>query len=640
VFPNATLALATTNAMPQTGPPPPLLDAGSKPIVLQGNGILESIGFGNNQTSTNILSGPISITNNAQFRVGQNSQLILKGPISGTNGQVVLTNNGTLLLTGTNTYTSNTLVYSGTLVLTNAASLPTNTVLILSNNISTFGNPILQFASGPVFPTNNILRFSTVNGQSGIAVVGGDGTWTGPIFMFGSNTFQFSGGQNLLDLACPLITTNAGGSLQFHGSNTRVENSLVFSGSLTIGVGDGLSADIGQRFTTVRFDKTNNWTSVPSFERGRIILGTNNALPPGVPFPQINTLSAGVSDRRVIFDLNGYNQTLSSIKEVFPGGVNGLNLIGNSSTNSDSTFTYAGTGTNTWGIQLIDTLDNPLTPHKLGLTVTSGFLELLNTNTYTGPTIVSGGKLLVSTLVLNTISTLYGSLAATPVSVNGTGTFGGNGPVGGSVTIGAGGTLVPGDSYSYLNSSGVSTPVTRIGTLTLQGSDLTFNAGSHGIFEVDLGAGTNDEVIGIGTLTYGGTLVISNLGAQAFTNHVVLKLFDAATYVAGAVTIQPSSPGPGLMWDASNLAVDGTLRVTTVIAPTLTNPARRPDGNISFQIGGTLGQGYSVLASTNVASPLSSWTVIQSGSLPAVPYLFSDLSATNYPRRFYVISSP
>src|SRR5262249_31069761 len=156
-----------------------------------------------------------------------------------------------------------------------------------------------------------------------------------------------------------------------------------------------------------------------------------------------------VSDRRVIFDLNGYNQTLSSIREVFPGGVNGLNLIGNSSTNSDSVFTYAGTGTNTWGIQLIDTLDFPVFPHKLGLTVTSGLLELLNTNTYTGPTFVTGGKLLVSSLVLNTISTLYGSLDATPVTVSGMGTFGGSGTVAGSVTIGAGGTLVPGDTYSY-----------------------------------------------------------------------------------------------------------------------------------------------------------------------------------------------
>jgi hypothetical protein len=41
-----------------------------------------------------------------------------------------------------------------------------------------------------------------------------------------------------------------------------------------------------------------------------------------------------------------------------------------------------------------------------------------------------------------------------------------------------------------------------------------------------------------------------------------------------------------------------------------------------------------------VTLPLSSWTVIETGSLPSASYLFNDLSATNYPNRFYLISSP
>ena len=538
-------------------------------------------------------------------------------------------------MNGTNTYTSNTLVYSGFLVLNSSNALPTNTLLIISNNIAT-GNPSLTFGNSSVFPTNNTLRFGANNA---LASIGGDGTWQGTTIMSGSNGFSITGGTNLLNLAGPLITTNAGGTLAFHGSNTRIGGSLNFSGSVSFGVGDGLSADIGERFTTVEFDKTNNWASVSSFERGCIILGTNNALPPGVPFNQIGTLSSGVYDRRNLFDLNGFNQTVSSLKEVFPG--NGLVEIGNNSTNSDSTLTYAGISTNTWTIVLVDNFNNPSIPHKLGLTVTSGLLETVATNTYTGPTLVSGGKLLVSTLVLNSFTTLGGSLAATPVTVNGTGTFGGNGTVGGSVTIGAGGTLSPGDSYVFLGSGGTTTTqATRIGQLTLMGTDLTFGAGSRGIFEVNLGVGTNDQVVGIGTLTYGGSLVVSNIGAQVFTNGTVLKLFDAAAYVAGAVTIQPSSPGPGLMWDASNLAIDGTLHVVATVPPTLASPMRLPNGNFSLVINGGNGQGYSVLSSTNLALPLSSWLVLQSGTLPGSPVVFTDLTATNYPLRFYTISSP
>jgi autotransporter-associated beta strand protein len=635
VFPNAVLALATTNTMPNSGLPPAAFDAGSKPVFMQGNAAFESIGFPVNQTSTNIFSGPISITNNGIFRVGLNSDLVLNGPISGTNGQLVLTNNGTLILNGTNTYTSNTLVYAGTLVLSNAASLPPTNMIILSNNITT-GNPILVFAGGPTFSTSNIMRMTAVNAA---VSVGGDGTWRGPILMYGSNSFQFSGGETLLNLAGPLVTTNAGGSVAFHGSNTRVAGSLAFNGTVSIGSGDGLGAGFGERFTTVELDSTNNWTSLTTIDRGRINIGTNNALPPNIPIANIGTLSAGVGDRRVIIDLNGHNQTLSSVRETFPG--NGLNQIGNSSTNSDSTLTYAGTATNTWTMQLVDTLDNPAVPHKLGLTVTSGLLETVTTNTYTGPTFVTGGKLLVSTLVLNSFTTLAGSLDATAVTVSGNGSFGGNGTVAGSVTIGSGGTLIPGDSYVFLSSSGTtSTQATRIGTLTMTGGNLTFASGSRGIFEVNLGAGTNDSVVGIGTLTCGGTLVISNIGTQVFANGNVLKLFDASSYVAGPVTLQPTSPGPGLMWDASNLAVDGTLRVVPIQVPVVSTPGSLPDRNIAFTINGVVGQGYSVLATTNVSLQATSWTVLQSGSLPAVPYVFQDLTATNAPARFYRVSSP
>jgi hypothetical protein len=94
------------------------------------------------------------------------------------------------------------------------------------------------------------------------------------------------------------------------------------------------------------------------------------------------------------------------------------------------------------------------------------------------------------------------------------------------------------------------------------------------------------------------------------------------------------------MWDTSSLAVDGTLRVTTTIAPTLANAMRLPDGNISFQINGALGQGYSVRGTTNIALPLANWTILQSGTITTTPYAFSDLNATNYPLRFYGVSSP
>ena len=235
------------------------------------------------------------------------------------------------------------------------------------------------------------------------------------------------------------------------------------------------------------------------------------------------------------------------------------------------------------------------------------------TNTYSGPTLVSGGLLRADANILNS-----------PVTVYGAGTLGGTATLGGPVVISTGGTLSPGAS---------------IGNLVIS-NNLTLSAGGKCYFECNLGASTCDLVSGISNLTYGGTLVITNIGTGSFANGTTLKLFDAAIYTAGPVTILPPSPGDGLMWDASNLAVDGTLKAVTATPPVVSSPTRLPDNNISFGIAGVVGEGYSVRATTNISSPLGSWTLLQSGSLPSVPYVFKDLGATNYPRRFYRVSTP
>ena len=71
----------------------------------------------------------------------------------------------------------------------------------------------------------------------------------------------------------------------------------------------------------------------------------------------------------------------------------------------------------------------------------SGTLGLAGSNTYTGPTTISQGKLLVD-----------GWLTNSAVSVNG-GTLGGRGYLS-SVTVNPGGQLAPGDAPGTLNVSG------------------------------------------------------------------------------------------------------------------------------------------------------------------------------------------
>ncbi len=551
---SAILGLATTNAMPNSGLPPEPLDAGIKPLNLLANGTLESVGFPVNQTSTNIFGGSITITNPGIFRVGGNSRLVLNGPISGVNGLLILTNGGTLALYGTNTYTSNTLVYSGTLQLATNVSLPANTTLILSNRVTT-GNPSLALANNATFPASNPLQISLQNSSVSI---GGDGTWNGPVTIGGANALGIAGGVEGLNLLGTIVT-NGTGSVSIEGDKTRIAGLLRFTNSMSIGVQSGLGAGFNERFTTVQFDSQNFWTNT-TFGRGRINLGTNNALPPSAPI-RAGVLSAGVGDRRLFIDLAGYNQTIGSLIETAVG--DSRILIGNSRTNVNSVLTVAGspTATNTWAIKLVNDLDNQLDhTSTLGLTVTSGTLILLSTNDYTGPTLVTGGRLL-----LNTGSGLtagfVGQLGATPVTVSGTGTLGGNGYVAGPVTVTTGGTIAPGSS---------------IGVLTL-GNDLTLGASGTSQFEIDLNAGTTDLLEVAGTVTLGGTIVVTNLGTQPIASTTVLKLFNAAAYAPGSVTVVPASPAYGLRWDTSQLAVDGTLRT----APLNTTPV-----NMTSQVTG------------------------------------------------------
>jgi autotransporter-associated beta strand protein len=173
---------------------------------------------------------------------------------------------------------------------------------------------------------------------------------------------------------------------------------------------------------------------------------------------------------------------------------------------------------------------------KLG----SGALTLSGFNTYTGPTVVSNGALLVT-------GQLSGSGAVNVV----TGTLGGTGTIAGAVTVQAAAALVPG---------------TSVATLTLQNN---LSLGGDLVLEVDKSlVASNDLVQVTGSLvnTGSGTVFINNLG-PAFAPGDSFKFFNKAMGNGGALTISPATPGTGLLW-TNRLAVDGTIGVVSMTAGT------------------------------------------------------------------------
>ncbi|HSU52466.1 MAG TPA: hypothetical protein VLT36_00235, partial [Candidatus Dormibacteraeota bacterium] len=120
----------------------------------------------------------------------------------------------------------------------------------------------------------------------------------------------------------------------------------------------------------------------------------------------------------------------------------------------------------------------------------------------------------------------------------------GNGTITGTVTVESGGNLVPGTSVGkfILNNSPV-----------LQGK-VSMDINKNGATT------TNDQVQVNGLLTYGGTLVVSDLGPDTLAAGNRFQLFSATGYGGSFSSIVLPSPGPGLDWH-NRLGVDGSIQV-------------------------------------------------------------------------------
>lgn len=185
--------------------------------------------------------------------------------------------------------------------------------------------------------------------------------------------------------------------------------------------------------------------------------------------------------------------------------------------------TFQGSGNTLVAGSIQDGL-NPLSINKEG----SGQLTLNGTNSYTGSTLVSAG------------------------------TLGGTGSLNGPVTVSAGGTLSPGAS--------------SIGTLTINGS---LTLAGNTFIEVNKTIGTRDQVVGLTSVTYGGTLTVSNLIGTLAANDS-FQIFPATTFTGNFSSITPALNG-GLSWSFNR--TNGVLSVVSGVALNSTN--------ITFSVSGS-----------------------------------------------------
>jgi autotransporter-associated beta strand protein len=226
-------------------------------------------------------------------------------------------------------------------------------------------------------------------------------------------------------------------------------------------------------------------------------------------------------------------------------------------------------------------------------------------------------KLGVGTLLLNGVNTYTNVTLVTAGTLGGTGTFPG------PVTVQAAGTLSPGAG--------------GLGIFTVN-NNLTL----AGNVAVDLDKSvlpSSDSVVVSGTLNNigTGTVKVTNLG-PALQAGDTFTLFNKP--VVGGASLAIS--GAGAAW-TNRLAIDGSIRVISTVPNFATGGVvRLPDRNISLTAVGSVGSTYKLWASTNIAlTPISTtWTLLSSGTVTVSPFTINDLTATNFPRRFYIFSTP
>lgn len=216
---------------------------------------------------------------------------------------------------------------------------------------------------------------------------------------------------------------------------------------------------------------------------------------------------------------------------------------------------------------------------------------------------------------------LNGTSGAGPISVLTGATLSGAGTIGGSVDVQADATLAPGASIGTLNIGG---------TLTL--------AGNLAI-EVNRSVSpSNDLATVTGTIVNSGAGVINvaNLG-PALQAGDKFKLFNKPVTGGLALTI---AGGGTVVW-TNKLEVDGSIEVVSAPLPRIVTSGVTGSDFVFSGTNGVPSGAYEVFSATNVALPLNTWTLVNSGNFDGSGnFSVTNAINVNEPQRYYLLRLP
>jgi hypothetical protein len=231
-----------------------------------------------------------------------------------------------------------------------------------------------------------------------------------------------------------------------------------------------------------------------------------------------------------------------------------------------------------------------------------GLLTFNGNCSHNGPSTISVGPVAVgpsgtftgATTFLVGGSGLLNVSAALGFAIRTNQTLTGSGKVVGDITVN--GALFPGDVFSTLTFS----------------NNLTLSASSVTTVRISRTFQTTEKAVCYGTLMYGGTLVVSNVGSAL----IVGDTFDLFGFTGSPGTfanLTLPTLDPGLTWNVSNLSVDGKISVVslTPASPQIVNPGIQNLTNFVMTVTGGVADGqFRILTQTNVAAALTNWSIL------------------------------
>ncbi len=628
---------------------------------------VNNFSFGGANNNTLSLSGSITLTGSGGVApviltmAGSSSDtLALTGTVTGTQALFVTGTGGTLALSGSNIYTGATVITGGATVTANTldrlsttsgtggtSSTATFTVgsatgLVVGENVSGTGiaaGSTIKTISGNVitlsvnttgavsgtvtFDFNNSLGLSAFS-QANLVLDNGTLVYTGAAansareFQIGNTTNGSNGtltanGSGAVDFtATAAIIYGAVGSadtvqtrtLTLAGTNTGTNTLAALienngydssnSGNANVSV---IKTGAGE---WVLSNGNNTYGGGTVINQGTLENGANNAL------SQSGSITLGSAGNSATWNLNGFNQTVSSLATA---GTAGNQTITNTTTGA-SVLTYNG-GTSTYGGVIAD----GGTGRTLGVTMAGGNLTLSGTNTYIGATTVASGTLNVTgSLAAGSAVTVGGQLGYnTPAILTGTGTI--NGSLTTSNANGNVGHIAPGTPGAG-----------NVGTLTMGGTGITVTLGAGTALDFDLassttaGGGVNDLIaMSGGTLSIGG----SSLSPIVVNVNALGTLSTSGTYtlISGATTITGFSAAD---FEALNIGGDTATFSENATDTAILLSFSAPSSSTSYYFTGAGSNDFTVAGNYNTAA---SGGTVQGTALSSTSNVF--LNATS-----------